>query len=184
MRAAGGGGFGGARMGGGGFGGARVGAMGGARSMGAPGRMGFAGSRAATFGNRGFVGTRGATFGNRGFVGTRAATFGNRAAFRSRAATFGNRSFRTAGFAAGPGRWQGNWRGGWRGNNWWRGHRAAWWGGHRGGFWPWWGVGAGLALAASVPYYDYGYYGYDDCVQWRPDWGWVNVCVADGYYPY
>ena len=41
------------------------------------------------------------------------------------------------------------------------------------------GAGAGLALAATWPYYGgYGYadYGYDDCVQWRPDWGWVNVC--------
>ena len=44
-----------------------------------------------------------------------------------------------------------------------------------GGYWPWWGVGAGLALAATWPYY--GGYGYNnDCVQWRPDWGWVNVC--------
>jgi hypothetical protein len=60
----------------------------------------------------------------------------------------------------------------------------------RGGrFWPW-GVGAGVALAAAWPYYGgygYGYgYGYDDCVQWRPDYGWVNVCNYQyggyGYY--
>ena len=62
--------------------------------------------------------------------------------------------------------------------------------GHRryGGYWPWLGVGAGLALAATWPYYGgYGYAdGYDDCVQWRPDWGWVNVCgyPDGGYYPY
>jgi hypothetical protein len=57
---------------------------------------------------------------------------------------------------------------------------------HYGGYWPW-GVGAGLALAATWPYYGgYGYadYGYDDCIQWRPDWGWVNVCESGGYYPY
>ena len=58
--------------------------------------------------------------------------------------------------------------------------------GHRryGGYWPWLGVGAGLALAATWPFY--GGYGYDDCVQWRPDWGWVNVCGYQygGYYPY
>ncbi|MGB8575832.1 MAG: hypothetical protein WCD56_04605 [Pseudolabrys sp.] len=50
-----------------------------------------------------------------------------------------------------------------------------------GGYWPW-GLGAGLAVAATWPYY--GGYGYDDCVQWRPDWGWVNVCTSGGYYPY
>jgi hypothetical protein len=41
-----------------------------------------------------------------------------------------------------------------------------------------------------LPYYGgygYGYgYGYDDCVQWRPDYGWVNVCNYQyggyGYY--
>ena len=57
-------------------------------------------------------------------------------------------------------------------------------GGWYGGYWPW-GLGAGLALAATTwPYY--GGYGYDDCVQWRPDWGWVNVCgyPYGGYYPY
>lgn len=56
-------------------------------------------------------------------------------------------------------------------------------GGGYGGYWPW-GLGAGLAVAATWPYY--GGYGYDDCVQWRPDWGWVNVCQYPygGYYPY
>jgi hypothetical protein len=63
---------------------------------------------------------------------------------------------------------------------------------HGYGYWPW-AVGAGLAVAATGAYYggdgygydDYGGYGYNDCVQWRPDWGWVNVCESyDGYYPY
>ena len=51
------------------------------------------------------------------------------------------------------------------------------------GYWPW-AVGAGLAVAATWPYY--ADYGYDDCVQWRPGWGWVNVCgyPYGGYYPY
>ena len=78
---------------------------------------------------------------------------------------------------AGRGNWSGNrWAGNWRGGHW-RGGR----------FWPW-GVGAGVALAAAWPYYGgYGYgYGYDDCVQWRPDYGWVNVCNYQyggyGYY--
>jgi hypothetical protein len=48
-----------------------------------------------------------------------------------------------------------------------------------GGYWPWLGVGAGLAVAAAWPYYG-GYDYSDDCVQWRPDYGWVNVCN----YPY
>src|SRR5512139_3482974 len=53
------------------------------------------------------------------------------------------------------------------------------------GYWPW-AVGAGLAVAATWPYYGGYDYGYDDCVQWRPDWGWVNVCDYSygGYYPY
>jgi hypothetical protein len=90
---------------------------------------------------------------------------------------------------AGPGRmgiaragWAG--RGAWAGGRWaggrWAGGR---WGGWRGGRWWPWGVGAGFALAASWPYYGgygYGGYGYDDCVQWRPDWGWVNVCGSYG----
>jgi hypothetical protein len=68
------------------------------------------------------------------------------------------------------------------------GGRAARYGayyGHRryGRYWPWLGVGAGLAVAGTWPYY-YGY-SYDDCVQWRPDWGWVNVCdyPYGDYYP-
>ena len=66
------------------------------------------------------------------------------------------------------GRWAG-----WRGGRWWP-------------WWPWWGVGAGVALAAAWPY-DGGYgYGYDSCVQWVPDYGWVNVCGYQyggyGYY--
>jgi hypothetical protein len=66
----------------------------------------------------------------------------------------------------------------------WAGRYGGYYGRRYGGYWPWWGVGAGLALAATWPYY--GGYGYDDCVQWRPDWGWVNVCgyPYGGYYPY
>jgi hypothetical protein len=58
-------------------------------------------------------------------------------------------------------RWAGNWnRGYWRGGRWWP-----------------WGVGAGVALAAATwPYYGGYGYGYDSCVQWVPDYGWVNVC--------
>jgi hypothetical protein len=71
-------------------------------------------------------------------------------------------------------RWAGNWSGNRWAGNWHRGHFR------RGGFWPWWGVGAGVALAAATwPYY--GGYGYDSCVQWVPDYGWVNVC-SDPYY--
>ena len=67
------------------------------------------------------------------------------------------------------GRWAGNWRGGhWRG----------------GRFWPWWGVGAGLAVAAAWPYYGGSGYGYDGCVQLVPDWGWVNVCNSPYYGGY
>ena len=56
---------------------------------------------------------------------------------------------------------------------------------HGYGYWPW-AVGAGLAVAATGAYYGGYGYGYDDCVQWRPDWGWVNVCdyPYGGYYPY
>jgi hypothetical protein len=80
----------------------------------------------------------------------------------------------------GPGRvaWTG--RGNWSGNRWagnWRGGR---WRGGR--FWPWWGVGAGVALAAALPYY--GGYGYESCVQWVPDYGWVNVCNYPSYGGY
>ena len=52
-----------------------------------------------------------------------------------------------------------------------------------GGYWPWWGVGAGLALASAWPYYG-GYAYNNDCVQWRPDWGWVNVCDNPYYGGY
>ncbi|MGB9019872.1 MAG: hypothetical protein WA697_06100, partial [Pseudolabrys sp.] len=80
----------------------------------------------------------------------------------------------------GPGRvaWTG--RGNWSGNRW----AGNWRGGHwRGGrFWPWWGVGAGVALAAALPYY--GGYGYESCVQWVPDYGWVNVCNYPSYGGY
>jgi hypothetical protein len=43
---------------------------------------------------------------------------------------------------------------------------------------------AGVALAAAWPYYGgYGYF-YDSCVQWVPDYSWVNVCGYQygGYY--
>jgi hypothetical protein len=56
--------------------------------------------------------------------------------------------------------------------------RGHWRGGR---FWPWWDVGAGVALAAATwPYYGGYGYGYDSCIQWLPDYGWVNVCN----YPY
>ena len=75
---------------------------------------------------------------------------------------------------AGRGNWSGNrWAGNWRGGHW-RGGR----------FWPWWGVGAGLAAAAAWPYYGGYGYGYDDCVQWRPDYGWVNACNYQYYGGY
>ena len=72
---------------------------------------------------------------------------------------------------AGRGNWSGNrWAGNWRGGHW-RGGR----------FWPWWGVGAGLAVAAAWPYYGGYGYGDDSCVRLVPDYGWVNVC-NDPYY--
>ena len=80
----------------------------------------------------------------------------------------------------GPGRvaWAG--RGNWSGGRWAGNRRGGNWRGGR--FWPW-GVGAGVALAAAWPYY--GGYGYNnDCVQWRPDWGWVNVCDNPYYGGY
>jgi hypothetical protein len=131
--------------------------------MGAPSRMSVAPGRYSTLG----------TMGNRGMyrAGLGPVGSGSRAVYRS-------------GIASGSyGQWQGkgNWSGG--------GKHAYWHGGrhHHGGYWPWWGAGAGFALAAGWPYYG-GYYdyGYDDCIQWRPDWGWVNVCSYPygGYYPY
>src|SRR5262249_4591099 len=88
---------------------------------------------------------------------------------------------------AGPGRFAGRGRVAWAGRGAWAG-RSAWagnrWAGWRrgGGGWPWWGVGAGVALAAATwPYYG----GYDSCVQWVPDYGWVNVCNSQyGGYGY
>ena len=98
--------------------------------------------------------------------------------------TVGSRGIYRTGVASGYGQWQG--KGNWSGGKWHGNRNAYWYGGrrHYGGYWPWLGVGAGLALAATWPYY--GGYGYDDCVQWRPDWGWVNVCEYPygGYYPY
>lgn len=96
----------------------------------------------------------------------------------------------------GPGRmgFAGPGRAVWVGRGAWAGRRDAWagrwaggrWAGWRGrGWWPWWGVGAGVALAAGWPYYGGYGYGYDSCVQWIPDWGWVNVCsprYAGFYY--
>ena len=161
----GGGGGGHVRMGGGGnFGAARVGSFGGVRSIGAPGRMSSAPGRYGTLGNRGIY-----------RAGIAPGTIGNRGVYRT-------------GVASGYGQWQG--KGNWSGGKWHGNRHAYWYGGrrHYGGYWPW-GVGAGLALAATWPYYGgYGYadYGYDDCIQWRPDWGWVNVCEYPygGYYPY
>jgi hypothetical protein len=149
------------RTGGGNFGAARVGSIGGVRSMGAPGRMSYAPGRYGTLSNRGI--------------------------YRAGVGTVGGRGIYRTGVASGYGQWQG--KGNWSGGGY---KHAYWYGGRRhygGGYWPWWGAGAGLALAATWPYYGgYGYadYGYDDCVQWRPDWGWVNVCGDQygGYYPY
>jgi hypothetical protein len=138
---------------------ARQGFGGGGRSMG-----GFSGARMAGWSGARVGGWSSARLG--GWRGARAMTVAGPNRF------------------AGPGRvaWsgRGNWSGGrWAGN--WSGSRWAgnWRGGHfrRGGFWPWWGVGAGVALAAATwPYPGYG----DSCVQWVPDYGWVNVCG----YPY
>ncbi|MGB7937623.1 MAG: hypothetical protein WCF72_03220 [Pseudolabrys sp.] len=46
------------------------------------------------------------------------------------------------------------------------------------------GVGAGVALAAALPYYGGYGYGYESCVQWVPDYGWVNVCNYPSYGGY
>ncbi|MGC1876970.1 MAG: hypothetical protein WA699_19325, partial [Pseudolabrys sp.] len=45
-------------------------------------------------------------------------------------------------------------------------------------------VGAGVALAAALPYYGGYGYGYESCVQWVPDYGWVNVCNYPSYGGY
>jgi hypothetical protein len=103
--------------------------------------------------------------------------------YRAGVGTVGSRSAYRSGIASGSyGQWQG--KGNWSGGN----RYAYRYGGrrHYGGYWPWWGVGAGLALAATWPYYGGYGYGYDDCIQWTPDWGWVDVCgyPDGGYYPY
>ncbi len=115
----------------------------------------------------------------------RYGTLGNRGIYRANVGPVGSRGIYRTGAASAYGQWQG--KGNWSGNRWQGNRHAYWYGGrrHYGGYWPWWGAGAGLALAATWPYYGGGY-GYDDCVQWRPDWGWVNVCDSPygGYYPY
>jgi hypothetical protein len=133
--------------------------FGGGRSMG-----GFSGARMGGF--------SGARMG--GFSGARAMAV----AGPGRMGIAGPGRFaRPVGMGAGRVAWAG--RGNWAGNRW----AGNWRGGHwRGGrFWPWWGVGAGVALAAATwPYYGGSGYGYDSCIQWVPDYGWVNVCS----YPY
>jgi hypothetical protein len=152
-------GFGGGR----GFSGARVGGFSGARMGGFSGaRMsGFSGTRAMTVAGPARMGIAGPSrFARPVGMGT------GRVAWAGRGNWSGNR---WAGNWSGS-RWAGNWRGGhWRGGRW----------------WPWWGVGAGVALAAATwPYYGGYGYGYDSCVQWVPDYGWVNVCgyPYGGYY--
>jgi hypothetical protein len=141
----------------------------------------FAGSaeaRQGFGGGRSMGGFGGARMG--GFSGARMSGFsGARFAGSGRMGIAGRGRF-AGPMRMGPGRvaWAG--RGNWSGNRW----AGNWRGGHwRGGrFWPWWGVGTGVALAAAWPYY--GGYGYDSCIQWMPDYGWVNVCnyPYGGYY--
>jgi hypothetical protein len=106
--------------------------------------------------HRGFGG--GARMGGAHFSGARVGSFGGarigNIAGPGRMSAYGGRAIYSGGrYAYGYGRGHG-----------YRGY---------GGYWPWWGVDAGLAVAAAWPYY--GGYGYsDDCVQWRPDYGWVN----------
>jgi hypothetical protein len=103
----------------------------------------------------------------------RMGAYGGRAIYSGGRYAYGGRSiYRGGGYASGYRRGYG-YRYPYR-------RYGGWYGG---GYWPW-GLGAGLAIAATWPYY--GGYGYDDCVQWRPDWGWVNVCEYPygGYYPY
>ena len=138
-------------------------------------RMGGANFGGARIGAGNFGGARmggayvgGARIGSARVAG---ATVGGRYGINRAAGIYGGAGLaRNAGIYHG-GRWAGRYGG-------YYGHRRY------GGYWPWLGVGAGLALAATGPYY--GGYGYDDCVQWRPDWGWVNVCEYPygGYYPY
>jgi hypothetical protein len=141
---------------------ARQGGFSGARAMSiaGPGRMGMAPARYGTLGNRGIY-----------RAGVAPGTLGNRGIYRT-AGTYGQWQ--------GRGNWSGGkWAGGtWQGGRW---HGGRW---HGGRFWPW-GVGVGaVALAASWPYYaGYGY-GYDSCVRWVPDYGWVNVCDNPYYGGY
>ncbi|MGB9258873.1 MAG: hypothetical protein WCB55_01730 [Pseudolabrys sp.] len=136
---------------------ARPGGFGGGRSMG-----GFGGARMG-----GFSGAR-----MSGFSGARAMAV----------AGHGRMGF------AGPGRFacpvrMGPGRVAWAARGNWSGNRCA--GNWRGGrFWPWWGVGAGVALAAALPYYGGYGYGYESCVQWVPDYGWVNACNYPSYGGY
>lgn len=140
----------------GGHGGVRAGNFGGVRMGG------------ANFARMGGAYMGGARIGSARVAG---ATVGGRYGINRAAGIYGGAGLaRNAGIYHG-GRWAGRYGG-------YYGHRRY------GGYWPWLGVGAGLALAATWPYY--GGYGYDDCVQWTPDWGWVNVCgyPYGGYYPY
>ena len=127
------------------------------------GGFGGGGVRMGGFGGARMGGFAGPRFGAANFAGARLAGPG-----------------RMAFAGAGPGRvWAGRgaWvgRGAWAGGRVWAGNRWAGWRGGR--WWPWWGAGAGVALAAAAwPYYGGYDYGYDSCVQWVPDYGWVNVC--------
>ena len=113
------------------------------------------------------IGSMGGSIGRVGsFSGARIAGPGRMGAYGGRAVYSGGRYYGGGRYAYGYGRYPYRRYGGWGG-----------------GYWPW-GLGAGIAVAATWPYY--GGYGYDDCVQWRPDWGWVNVCQYPygGYYAY
>jgi hypothetical protein len=148
-----------------------------AQHRGAGARMGgghFSGARVGSVGGARmgtFSGARSGrigAYGGRGiYRGGRVGAYGGRAIYGGRYAYGGRGIYRGGRYASGYGRGYG-YRYPYR---------------RYGGYWPW-GLGAGLAVAATWPYY--GDYGYDDCVQWRPDWGWVNVCQYPygGYYPY
>jgi hypothetical protein len=139
-------------------------------------RQGFGGGRGVSgFSGRGMSGFSGR--GMSGFSGRSMSGFSGRSmsGFSPRAMSVAGpgpaRFARPVGMGPGRVAWAG--RGNWSGNRWagnWSGNRWAgnWRGGHwRGGrFWPWWGVGAGVALAAAWPYYGGYGYGYDSCVQW------------------
>ena len=147
-----------------------------ARSGAHSGRMGGANFGGARMGAGNFGGARmgGARMGGAYMGGARigsarvaGAMVGGRYGINRAAGIYGG-----AGLARNAGIYGGRWAGRYGG---YYGHRRY------GRYWPWLGVGAGLAYASY-----YGGYGYDDCVQWRPDWGWVNVCEYpyEGYYPY